>query len=103
MKRLAVAVAVSAALLLSGSKLTGKEPMPQVCFDAETRERARALVFEGFDAGLRNHAKHTFDVWVRDGQDDPNRATAGMQNGIDAYARARALIQQWLPPTCRIT
>jgi hypothetical protein len=100
-KRYAVAALAITAALLAASRLVGKEPAAEFCFDAETRERARALTIEGFDAGLRNYNRRIFDVWMRDGQDDPNRATAGMKNGIDAYGRARAAIQQWQPPTCK--
>jgi uncharacterized MAPEG superfamily protein len=72
-----------------------------VCMDVEARERVRALVLEGIDQGLKMHAQHMFEVWMKDPTKQPARALAGMRTGIIAYNGARAAAQRWRPPLCR--
>jgi hypothetical protein len=76
--------------------------MSEMCIDADTRERARILMFEGIDQALKAHAAHVFAVWMKDASDQPRRASVGMRNGLKAYAGSRAAVQKWNPPACAI-
>lgn len=72
----------------------------ETCMDAEMREHIRALAVQGYDEGLKNHAVQLFSIYVRNPDEQPNRAQVGTQNSIRAYVRARELAAKWNPPTC---
>jgi hypothetical protein len=79
--------------------LTAAEPEP--CLDADIREQVRIILFEGIDLALRDRTKQLFEVWMKDHTDQPERAIAGMRNGILAYAGARRAATEWSPPVCK--
>jgi hypothetical protein len=45
--------------------------------------------------------KHLFTGWLKDPRDQPGRASAGLQNSIVVYQRARADALKWSPPNCK--
>ena len=70
------------------------------CVSDEDRVTIRRLAIDGIDAAFRKHVEGLFDVWMKDLSDQPRRARVGMQNGINAYARARAYVVAWTPEVC---
>jgi hypothetical protein len=44
--------------------------------------------------------KHLFTSWLKDARDQPHRASAGLQNSIVVYQRARADALKWSPASC---
>jgi hypothetical protein len=92
-----VAVSVIALVLLLCISYAHSEI---TCMSAEARERVRALMLDGIDQGMKTHAQHMFEIWLKDPTRQPARARAGMRSGIIAYNGARAAAQRWSPPTC---
>jgi len=80
---------------------TAAAPDVEVCMDADIREQARGLMFDGIDAALRNRIAALFEVWMKDDTDQPERAVRGMKNGLVAYAGARRAVVEWNPPVCK--
>jgi hypothetical protein len=80
-----------------GASRTAPAPL---CMDAETREIIRKISLEGFDAALKEHMAHLFDIWMKDETDQPKRAQTGARAGFSAYARARHAALIWNPPLC---
>ena len=70
------------------------------CLDLDTRERIRKLSLDGYDQALVDHTARLFDIWIKDSDPEPKRASVGTQNGISAYVRARKLALEWNPPPC---
>jgi len=71
-----------------------------LCMDPATRERAREIIIDGIEAGLRQHTIHVYDVWLKDPSDQPKRARVGMEIGVNAFNRARNAALSWMPRTC---
>ncbi|UGY13726.1 hypothetical protein HAP48_0034915 [Bradyrhizobium septentrionale] len=71
------------------------------CIDSETREIVRGLLLDGINSALKDHTKRLFDVWMKEPHEAPTRQIAGMQNAINAFARSRAAMLTWNPPTCK--
>jgi hypothetical protein len=76
------------------------QPRPEICISRDDRENIRIIVLGAFDDALRQHSIKLYDNWLKDLSDQPTRASAGMQNGINAYVRARADALKWLPNEC---
>src|SRR5262245_22371356 len=73
----------------------------QICIDDhETKERIRKIIMEGVELGLRTHIDKVFEIWIKDPQDQPNRAARGTYDGVSAYVRARRAVLNWSPPLC---
>ena len=70
------------------------------CFSAEDRDYAREISLGAIDHALANHVTNLFSIWLKDFHPEPSRAMAGMDNGLSAYARARANAKAWDPPLC---
>ena len=70
--------------------------------DPETRDKVRAIVLTALDEALKEHVTRMYYVWMRDEASSAGRLRArqGTRIGIQAYARARALIlsTQWTCP-----
>jgi hypothetical protein len=74
---------------------------PPPCMDADTREQVRGIMMDGVVLGLKEHANHLFDIWIKDGSGQPERAAIGMHNGVRAFLRAKRDIENWDPPQCK--
>ena len=70
------------------------------CTDTDTRERIRALAFEGLDNAFRDRVEALYAVWMRDETSQPDRARVGVQQSIRAYLEARKLVDNWSPTLC---
>jgi hypothetical protein len=88
--------------LLSGAMVysKGDEPLRPVCVTDEDRVHIRAQVLEAVDEAFRDNMKHLFTGWLKDNRDQPNRASAGLQNSIVIYQRARVDALKWAPEKC---
>jgi hypothetical protein len=95
---LAITITIAALALRAEGQFDAA--IPVTCLDEQTREKVRALAFEALDISLRNHIERSFDGWMRDSSQQPERARRGIGQGIRAYAQARAGTQDWFPPTC---
>ena len=74
----------------------------EVCMDAETRDKTRALMFEGINTALVHHTERLFDNLMKDRGNDPERMTRGMYTALALYARSRENLLKWNPPPCEI-
>jgi hypothetical protein len=83
-----------------GYGLASAETRPELCMDADTRERVRRLMFEALDNSLRGKIESLFAVWLRDATDQPRRAQTGMNSALRAYVGARAAAMRFDPPEC---
>jgi hypothetical protein len=91
------------AVLVAGAAMVyskGEEPARPVCVTDEDRVHIRAQVLEAVDEAFRDNMKHLFTSWLKDTRDQPNRASAGLQNSIVIYQRARADALKWSPTSC---
>jgi hypothetical protein len=71
------------------------------CMLQEDRDTVLRLSLSGVDKGFQQHVASLFIIWVQDPKtQQPARAQKGIQNGIDAYVRARADAKAWLPVIC---
>jgi len=76
-------------------------PEPELCMDADTRDKARALMFEGINIALTHHTEKLFDNLMKDRGHDPARMTRGMHTSLALYARSRENLLKWSPPACK--
>jgi len=76
-------------------------PQAEVCMDAETRDKTRALMFEGVNTALVHHTERLFDNLMKDRGHDPARMTQGMYTALALYARSRENLLKWSPPACK--
>jgi hypothetical protein len=83
-----------------GYGLASAETRPELCMDADTRERVRKLMIEALDNSLREKIESLFAVWLRDSTDQPRRAQTGMNSALRAYVGARAAAMKFDPPEC---
>jgi len=97
-----VSVALFLVTALGRSATPEIDPHPDPCMDDEQRERVRGLVLQGIEAGLQDHVKHVFTLWIKDDTEQPKRAITGMHAGIRAYTWARAAALKWDPPRCEV-
>jgi hypothetical protein len=95
-----LSVVVLALTMLVASEMISATTEPVTCMDDKTREAIRELAIEGLKKAFQEHTQHLFEIWVKDNSDQPRRAKVGMAAGIDAYARARADMLRWNPPSC---
>jgi hypothetical protein len=93
-------MAIALAYILLSIARDDASPQTQRCVDHETRERIRNLSLDGYDEALKAHTAKLFSIWISDEHDQPKRAQAGTQKGINAYIRSRELAMAWLPPEC---
>ena len=93
----AVTVVVTLTLI---AVLEARSAPQEICMDAETRDRIRALALEGYDDAFKTTASHLFSVYVRNPDEIPNRAQVGTQKSVNAYIRVRELAMKWDPPLC---
>lgn len=75
--------------------------MTPACVTDEDRVHIRAQVLAAVDDAFRDNMKHLFTSWLKDPRDQPNRASAGLQNSIVVYQRARADALKWAPASCK--
>ena len=83
-----------------GYGLASAETRPELCMDADTRERVRRLMFEALDNSLREKIESLFAVWLRDATEQPRRAQTGMNSALRAYIGARDAAAKFNPPKC---
>lgn len=83
-----------------GYGLASAETRPELCMDADARERVRKLMLEALDNSLREKIESLFAVWLRDATDQPRRAQTGMNTALRAYIGARAAAMKFDPPEC---
>ena len=95
--------AVCFVMVLLGAAMVyskGEEPLRPVCVTDEDRVHIRAQVLAAVDEAFRDNMKHLFTSWLKDARDQPQRASAGLQNSIVVYQRARADALKWAPSSC---
>jgi hypothetical protein len=76
------------------------EIFPNICMDAQTREKIRSLSSDAVDAAFKEHVEQLFINWLKDNRGQPGRAQAGMRRAITFYLHAQTDKQQWSPPSC---
>jgi len=74
---------------------------PELCMNAEMREKVRDIMLVALDEALKTHIENVFIVWLRDDAGQPGRARTGVKQGVSAYIRSRASMQKWDPPECK--
>ena len=82
-------------------QLTPPPDIVAVCGDDQLREHVRELMLDGLDEALKDRIHHLFDVWMRDDQGQPGRASRGVHQSISAYIRARDGLEKWDLQPCR--
>jgi hypothetical protein len=91
-------------LFIVGALIVDNAPAPAQLVGCvandEEREHIRAIALSAIDDGLKQHVVHLFDVWVKDSNDQPKRAIAGMSAGLRAYHNSRQNALKWNPPQC---
>ena len=97
---LAVGVVTVVVTLTLIAVLEARSAPQEICMDAEMRDRIRALGLQGYDEAFKQHAINLFSIYVRNPDEQPNRAQVGTQNSIRAYIRVRELALKWNPPSC---
>ena len=75
--------------------------MTPACVTDEDRVHIRAQVLAAVDDAFKDNMKLLFASWLKDQRDQPNRASAGLQNSIVVYQRARADALKWAPVSCK--
>jgi len=83
-----------------GYRLASADTKPELCMDAEQRERIRTVLFDALDIGLKEQIQHVYEIWLRDETGQPARAKTGVENAIRAYLSARKGAENWSPPPC---
>ena len=73
---------------------------PACVTDEGSRERLRAMMFEGVDDAFKTQIGHLYLTMIKDVQDQPQRAAVGVNNAIGAFTIARIAILGWEPPIC---
>ena len=63
---------------------TEAQPVVPACVSDEDRVHIRAQVLGAVDDAFRDNMKHLFTGWLKDQREQPNRASAGLQNSIVA-------------------
>jgi hypothetical protein len=96
---IAVAVAVVAGASIYERSIAA-QPLTPVCVTDEDRVHIRAQVLTAVDEAFRDNMKHLFTGWLKDPRDQPQRASAGLQNSIVVYQRARADELKWSQVSC---
>ena len=97
-----LALAVTLSVLLMLPLATAQKTAADICMDAETRDKTRALMFEGINVALVHHTERLFDNLMKDRGNDPERMTRGMYTALALYARSRENLLKWNPPACEI-
>lgn len=104
LSRLAVGLATAVFTLMLMQFIEAQERRQQIdlCMpDERMRERVRTIMLDGIDTGLKEQITHLFEVWMKDAKDQPNRATVGARNAIQAYIGAYRDAIDWDPAICR--
>jgi len=97
-----IVVLLAAAIGYAATAQTAAPPPPrELCMDADTRDKARALMFEGINEALTRHTANLFDNLMKDRGHDPDRMTRGMYTSLALYARSRENLLKWSPPACK--
>ena len=91
-------ISVTALAVMTG--VVAQQPT-ELCMDADTRDKARALMFEGINEALTRHTANLFDNLMKDRGHDPDRMTRGMYTSLALYARSRKNLLAWSPPPCK--
>jgi hypothetical protein len=81
--------------------LTPPSDIIPVCGDDQLRERTRELMLVGLDEALRDRIHNLFDVWMRDENGQPGRASRGVHQTVSAYIRGHNALEKWDLPPCR--
>ena len=99
-------VAVIVLLLVAAAALgrmhaTEQVPADELCMDADTRDKTRALMFEGLNLALVHHTEKLFDNLLKDRGKEPDRITRGLEGSLKLYVRSRENLLKWAPPPCK--
>jgi hypothetical protein len=94
-------LAVTLSVLLMLPLATAQKTVADICMDADTRDKTRALMFEGINIALVHHTERLFDNLMKDRGNDPERMTRGMYAALALYARSRENLLRWNPPPCK--
>lgn len=70
------------------------------CISHEDRERIQEIMLQAIDQGVKQQALKMFEIWLKDPTDQPERARRGMEVGIRAYIKSRAVVLRWSPRSC---
>ena len=90
-------------LMVSGlfyNETSPAQPMKPSCVTPEERIIIRAATLAAIEDGLKDQLKFLFTGWVKDPTHQPARASAGLQNAIVVYQRAREHALKWNPEIC---
>jgi hypothetical protein len=96
---ISLAVAITAGVAVYERSIAA-QPLVPTCVTDEDRVHIRAQVLTAVDEAFRDNMKHLFTIWLKDARDQPHRASAGLQNSIVVYQRARADALKWSPASC---
>lgn len=90
------------ALLVGGMiySQSDAQPVKPTCVSAEERIVIRAATLAAIEDGLKDQLKFLFTGWIKDPTHQPARASAGLQNAIVVYQRAREDALKWNPEIC---
>ena len=97
-----VVVVVVATLIILHPYATAQRTAAELCMDAETRDKTRALMFEGLNNALTHQAEKLFDNLLKDRGHEPDRITRGLEGSLKLYVRSRENLLKWDPPACEI-
>ena len=97
----AVIIAVLSISVLLQRTAAQTTPPPELCMDADTRDKARALMFDGLNNALTHQAEKLFDNLLKDRGHEPDRMTRGLEGSLKLYVRSRANLLAWSPLPCK--
>ena len=90
-------------LMVSGlfyDETSPAQPVKPSCVTSEERIIIRAATLAAIEDGLKDQLKFLFNGWIKDPTHQPARASAGLQNAIVVYQRAREDALKWNPEIC---
>jgi hypothetical protein len=98
---MALAAPFVALSLLYPDAVAQAPPPSELCMDADTRDKTRALMFDGLNNALTHQAEKLFDNLLKDRGHEPDRITRGLEGSLKLYVRSRANLLAWSPLPCK--
>jgi hypothetical protein len=95
-----VTIVMVVALIMLHPYATAQAPA-ELCMDADTRDKTRALMFDGLNNALTHQTEKLFDNLLKDRGHEPDRITRGLEGSLKLYVRSRANLLAWSPPPCK--
>lgn len=65
------------------------------CGDEATEQKIRDILHDALDDALKEHIKRTFEVWMKDDTQQPERAARGIRGGVNAYIQSQKALTKW--------